>query len=137
MSGSLQLLKGPGGLSAGPFTASLGTTLAPGDTEPVTITLDKQVPAGPWDAEITLKSGLLTRSARATISFPRTVGLAAAAKATPTHRKSWFASGELSMVVVIVPALLIAALVALGRRAARRRRRTLTARHRPAVALVG
>lgn len=70
MNGTLQLLGGPGGLSAGPFPASLGTTLAIGATESVTVALDKQVPAGPWDARITLRSGLLERSAAATITFP-------------------------------------------------------------------
>ena len=70
MNGTLQLLDGPGGLSAGPFPARLGTTLAIGDTEDVTIILDKQVPAGPWDARVLLKSGLLERSAHATITFP-------------------------------------------------------------------
>jgi hypothetical protein len=70
MSGTLQLLSGPGGLSAGPFPAILGTTLAIGETEAVTFVLDKQIPAGPWDARITLRSGLLERSARATITFP-------------------------------------------------------------------
>jgi hypothetical protein len=70
MSGTLQLLGGPGGLSAGPFPANLGVTLAIGDTEPVTIALDKQLPAGPWDADITLHSGLLEHNARATITFP-------------------------------------------------------------------
>lgn len=72
MYGTLRLLAGPGGLSAGPFPATLGTTLAIGDTEPVTITLDSQLPAGPWDARITLLSGLLKRNARATITFPKT-----------------------------------------------------------------
>jgi hypothetical protein len=70
MNGTLQLLSGPGGLSAGPFPANLGTTLAIGDTESVTIVLDKQLPAGPWDAQITLRSGLLERSARGVITFP-------------------------------------------------------------------
>ena len=70
MNGTLRLSAGPGGLSAGPFPATLGTTLAIGGTEPVTIALDKQLPAGPWDAQITLRSGLLERSARATITFP-------------------------------------------------------------------
>jgi hypothetical protein len=70
MSGTLSLAAGPGGLSAGPFPAVLGATLAPGDTGPVTITLDKQLPAGPWDAEISLRSGLVERSANATITFP-------------------------------------------------------------------
>jgi hypothetical protein len=70
MNGTLQLLAGPGGLNAGPFPANLGTTLAIGDTEPITIALDKRLPAGPWDARVTLRSGLLERKARATITFP-------------------------------------------------------------------
>ena len=49
MSGTLRLASGPAGLSAGPFPATLGITLAIGDTEPVAVTLDKQLPAGPWD----------------------------------------------------------------------------------------
>jgi hypothetical protein len=72
MSGTLQLSSGPGGLSAGPFAANLGTTLAIGATEPIAIMLDKQIPDGPWHALVTLRSGLLQRSARATISFPAT-----------------------------------------------------------------
>jgi hypothetical protein len=70
MNGVLRLLDGPSGLSAGPFPAILGTTLAIGDTGSVTILLDDQVPAGPWDARLTLKSGLLERSAHAVITFP-------------------------------------------------------------------
>jgi hypothetical protein len=72
MSGTLQLSSGAGGLSAGPFAANLGTTLAIGATEPINIMLDKQIPDGPWHALVTLRSGLLKRSARATISFPAT-----------------------------------------------------------------
>ena len=72
MNGALQLSGGPGGLSGGPFPATLGTSLAIGDTEPVTIALDKQLPAGPWDVRITLRSGLLERSAHATVTFPVT-----------------------------------------------------------------
>lgn len=70
MSGTLKLSGGPGGLSAAPLPANLGTTLGIGDTEPVTIALDKQVPAGPWNARVTLHSGLIDRSERATITFP-------------------------------------------------------------------
>ena len=72
MSGNLELSDGPGGVSAGPFPAALGTTLGIGDTETVTIPLDRQLPSGPWDARITLESGLLQRSAQATITFPET-----------------------------------------------------------------
>jgi hypothetical protein len=70
MSGTLQLFDGPAGLRAGPFPATLGVTVAIGATEPVTIVLDERLPSGPWDARITLRSGLLERSARANITFP-------------------------------------------------------------------
>ncbi|MDQ1534673.1 MAG: hypothetical protein QOF28_2434, partial [Actinomycetota bacterium] len=70
MSGTLQLVDGPAGLRAGPFPATLGVTVAIGATEPVMIALDKRLPSGPWDARITLRSGLLERSARANITYP-------------------------------------------------------------------
>jgi LPXTG-motif cell wall-anchored protein len=72
MSGTLRLDDGPGGLSAGPFPARLGVTLAIGETEPVSITLDERLPDGPWDVRVKLSSGLLDRTARATLSFPDT-----------------------------------------------------------------
>jgi hypothetical protein len=70
MSGTLRLADGPGGLKAGPFPANLGTTLAIGATEPVTIILDKRLPAGPWKARVDLRSGLVQSHAQATITFP-------------------------------------------------------------------
>jgi hypothetical protein len=86
MSGTLRLVSGPGGLSAGPFPATLGTTLAIGKTELVRIVLDEQVPAGPWDARISLRSGLIEHDARATITFP-TRGAAPAV--TISSRPAW------------------------------------------------
>ena len=70
MNGTLLLRDGPGGLSAGPYPADLGVSLAIGDTESVRIVLDKRLPAGPWHAQVNLRSGLLSRNARATITFP-------------------------------------------------------------------
>ena len=70
MSGTLRLRDGPGGLNAGPYPADLGVSLAIGDTETVRIVLDDRLPAGPWDAQINLRSGLLSRTAAATITFP-------------------------------------------------------------------
>jgi len=74
LSGSLSLSDGPGGLAVGPFPATLGTTLAIGDTEPVLITLNDQLPAGPWTAKLTFKSGLTSHAAKARLTFPSTVG---------------------------------------------------------------
>ena len=81
MSGSLRLTKGPGGLQAGPFPAKLGTTLGVGQTEPVSVFLDKALPNGPWTARLDLESGLIKRAATATITFP------AAGEAAPVKAK--------------------------------------------------
>lgn len=70
LNGTLQLSGGPGGLSAGPFPVAVSRTLALGSSTPVTIVLDPQLPAGPWDATVTLSSGPVERSAQATITFP-------------------------------------------------------------------
>jgi hypothetical protein len=89
MTGQLRLSKGPGGLSAGPFNATLGTTLGIGQSEPVTVKLDKALPAGPWLARMDLASGLVRRSATATISFPdKGASAPVAAKLVQTKKKS-------------------------------------------------
>jgi len=89
INGSLKLSNGPGGLTAGPFPAKLGTTLAPGQSEPVTVVLDKSLPAGPWNARISLQSDLIKRAATATVTFPAADGaVGKAVKAAPVkgHR---------------------------------------------------
>lgn len=69
MRGTLELTNGPGGLTAGPFPAELGSTLALDATEMVHVTLDDRLPDGPWDAILTLQSGLTERTGEATITF--------------------------------------------------------------------
>jgi hypothetical protein len=114
MTGTLRLSAGPGGLSAGPFPANLGTTLAVGDTEPVTIGLDPRLPAGPWNAEITLRSGLVEHVARATVTFPDT-GAAAPVSTRPDRR------GRVPAVAVLLLGA-VAVLVTLQRKRLRARR---------------
>jgi hypothetical protein len=114
LSGKLTLGKGPGGLSAGPFTAQLGTTIAPGQSEPVTVTLNTQVPDGPWKARIHLKSGLTSRTAEATITFPdgtgasrprKTVTPKALAQAAPAAQGSSFLPEGVIAALVLLAAL--------------------------------
>jgi len=76
LSGQLTLAAGPGGLAAGPFPAQLGTTLAPGQSSSVAIPLDQQLPDGPWQARLGLRSGLVDQSTQATIRFPSSAGSA-------------------------------------------------------------
>ena len=109
MAGSLSLSAGPAGLNAGPFPASLGVTLAIGDTEPVTIALDPQLPPGPWNATITLRSGLIVHQAQATLTFPA-AGVSGAAVTTTKSDPRWMAPlialAGLLLAVVAWPALL-------------------------------
>jgi hypothetical protein len=112
LSGELTLADGPGGLSAGPFPARLGTTIAPGQSEPVTIVLNKQVPDGPWKALIRLTSGLTSRSARATITFPRGVGSSQA-------QSTLAASGHYVIGGGAAALILLAALLTIRRRSRR------------------
>jgi hypothetical protein len=71
IAGTLTLSNGPGGLSAGPFPVTVGTALAPSASEPGTVRLDRRLPLGPWRVEIQLTSGLVHRTAAATLTFPR------------------------------------------------------------------
>jgi hypothetical protein len=89
MEGYLRLSDGPDGLSAGPFEAQLGTTLAPGDSVPVKVPLANGLPAGPWLARIDLHSGLVEATAQATITFPAEPGSSAAPVAAETSSSRW------------------------------------------------
>lgn len=77
MAGELKLEDGPGGLTAGPFPAKVGTTLGVGQTAPVQVVMDKRFPAGPWNARLSLRSGTTAREATATITFPDAPGASA------------------------------------------------------------
>jgi len=118
MSGTLTLSAVTGGLHsiAGPYNAGLGTTLAPGQSEPVTTLVTDQLADGPWDATIELKSGLLDKSYQARITFPHDPGslgpVAAHPKAAGGHL-ALIAGGGLA---VAVPLGATAYLVAGNRR---------------------
>ncbi|MDT7708192.1 MAG: hypothetical protein QOG20_3799, partial [Pseudonocardiales bacterium] len=123
MSGTLSLSGGPGALSAGPFPAQLGATLAPGQSTAVTISLDQQLPDGPWNANLTLKSGLLEQNSQARIQFPADPGAAA-----PVAPQKTIADhlGLLIGALALLAALVIAAVVVIVRR---RRARHQAAQH--------
>lgn len=72
ITGSLILSSGPGGLSAGPIATEKTTTVVPGDTASVRSKLSAELPAGPWDATLTLTSGLISHEVSAEITFPDT-----------------------------------------------------------------
>lgn len=112
MRGSLALSNGPGGLSAGPFPAQLGTTLAPGDSVPVAVILHKAIRGGPWHAVIDMTSGLLERKAEGDVTFPDTPATespAVKAKAIPLYEDR----GILVPVAIVLIGLLVLMLLAM------------------------
>lgn len=120
MTGSVRLSNGPGSLSAGPFPAKLGTTLGVGQTERVAVPMNNHLPDGPWDAQIELRSGLLTRTASATITFPHDPGLAAPVKVKPSPSGS--SKNEPAMLVALLVLLVLLLVWILRRRRIKARR---------------
>ena len=101
LSGSLRLSDGPGGLSAGPFPAQLGTTIGIGQRAPVRIVLSRSIPDGPWTADLRLRSDLVERRARGQISFPSVAG----GRAMPVPLTSGVSLAVLAVLVTIVLAI--------------------------------
>ena len=111
LSGFLDLTNGPGGVRAGPFPAKLGTTLGIGQTEPVTIPLDRNIPSGPWTADVILTSDQVTREVKGIISFPTVAGTSGIPiVATPVHHhrgKSFIFLTVIAGIVLVAVLLLL------------------------------
>ncbi len=113
MSGTLTLTGGPGALTAGPFPVRLGNTVAPGQSATVTVSMDRQLPDGPWDAALTLRSGILEKEVEANIQFPADPGLAAPAAVQDVGNSAGYL---LAALIVLVALLIVVVLVLLRRR---------------------
>ena len=107
LTGTLIMSSVTGVLTAGPYPAQLGTTLAPGQSEPVWFVLTDQVGDGPWNATVTLRSGLNQQTFRAQITFPHAPGSGPAAAAHP-------ASSGIGVDMVLIGAILVVLLAALA-----------------------
>jgi hypothetical protein len=115
ISGTVTLSDGPGSLNAGPFPAQVGSTLAPGHQIGVTIPLDRALPDGPWQAAITLRSGLTERTAQARIQFPSGPGTGQSV----SLRDSLGSPLAIGLLALLVAVLVGAGLLILRRRARR------------------
>jgi len=104
LTGTLRLTSVSGSLTAGPYRARLGTTVAPGQSEPITIEPGDDLANGPWTAVLKLQSGLLTESSQAVIKFPAKPGARAACPAHPIADNLGILVIALSIVVILVAA---------------------------------
>jgi hypothetical protein len=114
ITGTLTLSDGPASSSAGPFRVATAATLAPGQAGLATVLLDPRLPDGPWQAHVTLVSGVTRREVTATITFPKSG--AASQQIKPA---SYYWTIGLTLVILALTALILYA--------RRRRRRTRAA----------
>jgi hypothetical protein len=114
LSGTVRLADGPGGTTAGPFPVQQVVTLAPGQSMPIRFVPPRTLPAGPWQAKVTLVSGLTVAHALATISF---------SGHTPTA--AWLRPGVMMILAVVIILLAVGGLLTIRRA----RARGLRARH--------
>jgi hypothetical protein len=74
LTGRLELSDGPGGLSAQPYPTGPIFTVDPGERQAVLVPLDPALPAGEWDARMTLQSGPTERTGEARLELPSRPG---------------------------------------------------------------
>jgi hypothetical protein len=103
LNGSASLTRGPGNTSAGPFAAKQIITLAPGQSGNITFAPPGSLPNGPWQAKVTLVSGLTKSTATSTIQFS-----AAVTSAAGLSMVSWLGIA-LGVLAVVIGAALIRA----------------------------
>lgn len=105
ITGVLTLTNGPGGISAGPFPITQGTTIAPGTSANTAVVLDPRLPAGPWKATLDVTSGLVTATATAELTFPP-AGQNQTVQPDQPPNPLWFALGG-GLLVLLIAALIL------------------------------
>ena len=78
LDGTASLTAGPGGTSAGSFPGKQIITLAPGQSGTMSFTPPKSLPHGPWQAKVTMVSGLTVSTRTQMIQFSSLVASQAA-----------------------------------------------------------
>ncbi len=104
LDGTVRLTGGPGNSAAGPFPARQIITLAPGQSGSMTFVLPKSLPDGPWQAKVTLVSGLTTCSATASIQFAALVVAHAG-----LSFMAWLTMGFVALVALVAVMALVVA----------------------------
>jgi len=99
----LTLAATSGSLTAGPYPATLGTTIAPGSTESLTVVITDDIGEGPWTATLEVTSGLLAETFDAELAFPGQGTADAVAASDTSSIPVWLA------VVLAFSALLVVA----------------------------
>ncbi|WP_415975274.1 hypothetical protein [Rhodococcus sp. 077-4] len=105
--GTVELSGGPGGISAAPAQGS-GGSIAPGQSGNVTFTLDAALPAGPWQAEVTITSGLVNKTSNLEVTFPEQGSVTAESSAPEAGTPVWIWAVVALLIVAVAAVLLMA-----------------------------
>jgi hypothetical protein len=70
IAGTASLRREVGTMNAGPFETRSAVTLLPGESGVAEIDVDEALPGGAWNAEVTLASGDLERTAAGSVTLP-------------------------------------------------------------------
>jgi hypothetical protein len=116
MEGAANLSDGPASQRAGPFPVTGSTTLAPGETGTVTVLFPRALPNGPWKIVLDLKSGMVSHSITAEITFPDPGKTGHAGKILTWMSNPWILAGG----VLLISLALLGLLAFLARRSRNR-----------------
>lgn len=110
-SGTVELSGGPGGISTAPVKGSSGS-IAPGQSGSVTFTLDPALPAGPWQAAVTITSGLVSKTSAVELTFPDQGSVTAAGTSSDSGVPVWI----WGLAALVAVAIAVAVVVVMRRR---------------------
>ncbi|MEU3472803.1 hypothetical protein [Rhodococcus sp. NPDC006774] len=105
-SGTVELSGGPGGISSTPVKGS-GGSIAPGQSGSVTFTLDPALPAGPWQAAVTVTSGLVNKTSNVELTFPDQGSVAAQDSSSESGTPVWVWAVVALGIIAVAAAVLI------------------------------
>jgi hypothetical protein len=112
MSGTADLSDGPAGQRAGPFSVTDSTTLAPDETGTVSVQFPRALPNGPWKVVLNLRSGMISHSVTAQVTFPEPGQTGRPGTIRTWLRSPWTLAGGVALIVLV----LFGALFLLARR---------------------
>jgi hypothetical protein len=104
--GTVTLSGGPGGISTSPAEAA-GSSIAPGQSGSVTFTLDPALPAGPWQAAVTVTSGLVNKTSNVELTFPDQGSVAAQDSSSESGTPVWVWAVVALGIIAVAAAVLI------------------------------
>lgn len=105
-SGTVELSGGPGGISSTPVKGS-GGSIAPGQSGSVTFTLDPALPSGPWQAAVTVTSGLVNKTSNVELTFPDQGSVAAQDSSSESGTPAWIWAVVALGIIAVAAAVLI------------------------------